>query len=72
MEKIAALVRNEPVRIYSIAVAVLAVVAHYAPSVPTPLYLAVVAAVLGAGQGVRHVVTPFDPAPVVAAPAEGD
>jgi hypothetical protein len=48
----------EPVRIYAIAVSALAVVAHYMPDVPTALYLGVVAAVLGLGEGVRSAVTP--------------
>ena len=36
----------------------LAVVAYYVPSIPTVLYLGVVAAVLGLGEGVRAAVTP--------------
>jgi hypothetical protein len=48
----------EPVRIYAVAVAVLAVVAYYVPNIPTVLYLGVVAAVLGLGESVRAVVTP--------------
>jgi hypothetical protein len=52
------LIRTEPVRLYSIAVAIAAVVAHYAPEVPTALYLGVVAAVLGLGETVRSSVTP--------------
>ena len=48
----------EPVRIYAIAVSVLAVAAYYVPDIPTALYLGVVAAVLGLGEGVRSAVTP--------------
>lgn len=50
--------RFNPVRLYSIAVAALAVLAHYNPDVPTALYLGVVAALLGVGEGVRAVVVP--------------
>lgn len=44
---------NNPVRIYSIAIAVLALVQHYAVDLPTPLIAALVAAVLGIGETVR-------------------
>jgi hypothetical protein len=48
-----------PVRLYAVAVAVMAVVAHYLPSLPTALYLGLVAAVLGVGgEVVRLKVTP--------------
>jgi len=52
-----------PVRIYAIAVSAMAVVAHYAPSLPTALYLGLVAAVLGVGgEVVRSRVTPVETA----------
>jgi len=48
-----------PVRVYAIAVSAMAIVAHYAPSLPTALYLSLVAAVLGVGgEVVRSQVTP--------------
>jgi hypothetical protein len=50
--------KNNPVRLYSIAVAALALVAFYVPALPVVLILALVAAVLGVGEGVRAVVTP--------------
>lgn len=52
------LLKVEPVRIYSIAVAALAIVAFYFPSLPVALIVALVAAILGVGEGVRHAVTP--------------
>ena len=52
--------RNEPVRLYSLAVAVLALASHYVADLPTPLLLAVVAALLGVGQAVRGKVTPME------------
>ena len=52
--------KTEPVRLYSLAVAVLALVSHYVADLPTPLLLAVVAALLGVGQAVRGKVTPTE------------
>lgn len=51
-------IKNNPVRIYAIASAVLALVAFYLPTIPTALILALVAAVLGSGEVVRAQVTP--------------
>jgi hypothetical protein len=48
----------EPVRIYAVAVSALAVAAYYLPDLPVALYLGVVAAILGVGEGVRSTVTP--------------
>ncbi|MFD4538341.1 hypothetical protein [Streptomyces bauhiniae] len=42
-------------RIYTVAVAVLALVAHFVPSIPSALILGVVAAVLGTGEAVQRV-----------------
>lgn len=36
-----------PIRLYAILSAIIAIVAHYLPDIPTPLFLALVAAVLG-------------------------
>lgn len=47
----------EPVRLYSIAAAALALLAYYV-TIPVGLILALVAAVLGVGEGVRSKVTP--------------
>lgn len=44
---------NNPVRIYSIAIAVLALVQHYAADIPTALVAGLVAAILGIGETVR-------------------
>lgn len=56
------MITREPVRLYSIVVAILAIVAHYVPDIPTPLYLGLVAAVLGVGgEATRARVTPYDP-----------
>jgi hypothetical protein len=50
--------KNNPVRIYAVVAAALALVAHYVPDLPTPLILALAAALLGVGEGVRAQVTP--------------
>lgn len=47
------LLDTEPVRLYSIVTAAFAVLAYFAPSGAWPLLLALVAAMLGVGQGVR-------------------
>lgn len=49
----------EPVRLYSIAAAALALAAHFIPTLPVGLVLALVAAVLGVGQKVRASVAPM-------------
>lgn len=49
---------TEPVRLYAIAAAVVALVSHFVPDLPSVLVLALVAAVLGVGEGVRSRVTP--------------
>lgn len=51
--------RIEPVRIYAVVTAVLALVAHYNPDLPSPLILGVAAAVLGVGEAVRSQVSPL-------------
>ncbi|MDN3259592.1 hypothetical protein QWJ26_07140 [Streptomyces sp. CSDS2] len=42
-------------RIYTVAVALLALVAHFVPSLPSALILGVVAAALGTGEAVQRV-----------------
>ena len=49
---------DNPVRLYSVAVAVVALVAFYV-AIPAPLILAVIAAVLGGGETVRSQVSPM-------------
>jgi hypothetical protein len=49
----------EPVRLYAIATAVMGVVAHYNPDIPTALWLMLVGAVLGIGEAVRAKVVPL-------------
>ncbi len=49
---------TEPVRLFAIAAAALALVAFYVPGLPVGLILALVAAILGIGEGVRARVTP--------------
>jgi len=51
--------KNEPVRIYTLAVALLALASHYVEGLPTPLILAVVAAAIGSGEVVRSKVAPM-------------
>lgn len=50
--------KNNPVRIMGVISAVLALVAHYVPDLPTVLLLAIAAAILGTGEAVRAKVTP--------------
>lgn len=50
--------RIEPVRLYAILSAAIALAAHYVPDLPVALILALVAALLGIGEGVRSRVTP--------------
>lgn len=50
--------KNEPVRIYAVVTAVLALVAHYVPDLPVALWAGVAAAILGVGEVVRSKVTP--------------
>ena len=50
--------RYEPVRLYAVATAIMGVVAHYAPDIPSALWLAIVGAVLGTGEVVRAKVVP--------------
>ncbi|MFJ8472156.1 hypothetical protein [Kitasatospora sp. NPDC094011] len=47
-------VTNHPARIYAVFVAALALVAHYVPSLPSALVLALVAAVLSTGEAVQR------------------
>ncbi|MFJ2407117.1 hypothetical protein ACIOUE_38120 [Streptomyces xanthochromogenes] len=47
-------VRTHPARIYAVAVAALALVAHYVPELPSALVLGLVAAVLGTGEAVQR------------------
>jgi len=51
--------KMEPVRLFAIASAALALAAFYAPALPVPLILGLIAAVLGVGSEVtRRQVTP--------------
>ncbi|MFJ1640806.1 hypothetical protein [Streptomyces sp. NPDC088256] len=47
-------IKAHPARIYAVAVAALALVAHYVPELPSALVLALVAAVLGTGEAVQR------------------
>ncbi|GAA0660296.1 hypothetical protein GCM10010193_09040 [Kitasatospora atroaurantiaca] len=51
-------VKAHAARIYALAVAVLALVAHYVPTLPSALILGVVAAALGAGEAVQRIAFP--------------
>ncbi|MFJ8386229.1 hypothetical protein ACIQ9Q_17225 [Streptomyces sp. NPDC094438] len=48
-------VKDHATRVYAVLVAVLALVAHYLPDLPTALILGVGAAVLGTGEAVQRV-----------------
>lgn len=60
-------VRVHAARLYALAVAVIALVAHFVPELPSALVLGVVAAALGVGEAVHRVT---GPTPESAAPAE--
>ncbi|UFQ15501.1 MULTISPECIES: hypothetical protein [Streptomyces] len=47
-------IKTHPARIYAMAVAALALVAHYVPELPSALVLGLVAAVLGTGEVVQR------------------
>ncbi|MER6364968.1 hypothetical protein [Kitasatospora sp. NPDC001527] len=47
--------KSNPARLYAVFVAALALVAHYVPSLPVALVLALAAAVLGVGETVQRV-----------------
>ncbi|MFG3349228.1 hypothetical protein ACGF1Z_29745 [Streptomyces sp. NPDC048018] len=47
-------ISKHPARIYAVAVAALALVAHYRPELPSALVLGLVAAVLGVGEAVQR------------------
>lgn len=72
------ILKAEPVRLYSIAMAAVALGAYFLPTNAWPLVLALIAAVLGVGQAARSAVTPLaDPRdrrdrPLVALPVEPD
>ncbi|GLW03700.1 hypothetical protein [Streptomyces lavendulae] len=48
-------VKTHATRLYALLVAVLALVAHYVPALPTVLILGVAAAVLGTGEAVQRI-----------------
>ncbi|MDX2390194.1 hypothetical protein NJL88_08965 [Streptomyces sp. DK15] len=48
-------VKDHAARLYAVVVAVLALTAHYVPTLPSALILGVVAAVLGTGEVVQRV-----------------
>ncbi|MEU9047515.1 MULTISPECIES: hypothetical protein [unclassified Kitasatospora] len=48
-------IKTSPARLYAIVAASVALVAHYVPSLPVVLVLALAAAVLGAGEAVQRV-----------------
>ncbi|MFJ4529059.1 hypothetical protein [Streptomyces nigrescens] len=48
-------IKTHATRVYAVVVAVLALVAHFVPEVPSALVLAVAAAVLGVGEGVQRI-----------------
>ncbi|MGW3229407.1 hypothetical protein [Kitasatospora sp. NPDC001095] len=48
-------IKSHPARLYAVLVAALALVAHYVPSLPSALVLALAAAVLGVGESVQRV-----------------
>lgn len=52
-------IKTNPVRLYAIASALLALVAFYVPGLPVVLILGVVAAILGTGETVRRHVAPM-------------
>jgi hypothetical protein len=66
MDRLTHLAQTEPVRLYAVAAAVMAIAAHYFPDIPTVLWLGLVAAFLGIGEeAVRGNVTPVAKLPEV-------
>jgi len=67
-----AIARN-PVRLYAVATAGVALLAYYVPSLPQALVLGLVAAIFGGGEAVRATVTPNESVVVSTAdlPASG-
>ncbi|MGX4737099.1 hypothetical protein [Kitasatospora griseola] len=61
-------VYSHPARIYAVLVAALALAAHYVPSLPSALVLALAAAVLGIGESVQRVEDAKTAAAGIAAP----
>ncbi len=47
-------VRDHATRLYAVAVALVALVAHFVPALPSELVLALAAAVLGVGEAVQR------------------
>jgi hypothetical protein len=47
-------IRDNAARFYAVAVAVLALLAHFVPGLPSELVLGVVAAILGTGEAVHR------------------
>lgn len=50
--------KMEPVRLFAIATAALALVAFYVPTLPVPLIVALIGAILGVGEVARSKVVP--------------
>jgi hypothetical protein len=48
-------IKTHAVRLYAVAVAALALTAHYVPGLPSDLLLGVIAATLGLGEAVQRV-----------------
>lgn len=59
MNKIINKISTEPVRVYAVTTAALALLSHYVPSTPTYLVLGLVAAILGLGESTRSLVYPW-------------
>ncbi|WP_406113936.1 hypothetical protein [Kitasatospora purpeofusca] len=66
-------VTSQPARLYAVVAASVALVAHYVPSLPVVLVLALAAAVLGVGEAVQRVEDgKTAEALATPAPSEGD
>ena len=60
MNKVWTDIKTNPVRLFAILSAGLALLAFYAPALPVPLILGLIATILGVGEGVRAKVTPTE------------
>ena len=58
MSEVGIAIKNNPVRLYSILTAVIALAAHYYQDLPTALLLGLLAAIFGTGEVVRAKVWP--------------
>ena len=52
--KIITVIRQNPIRAYAVVSSALAIVSHYVPGAPVPLYLGLAATLLGVGEATNR------------------